>query len=247
VAPSSLVALPTEVAIEIAGHLAATLERPMDDLHSLRETCLFMRRVCSDRAVGRRVALDRFKHAMLWNKPARYAILPTRLTQVGNPKASFLTEMRVIFGETCSPQPCLDDLTRAATGEHNVVAYLVALFLYMNNGGVGDDDTTRWYVRRVEGEEQSVASGDSKPTKMRMLSNKGCQLCHEQTAKVVHQTTWRKGGELLPPTLVHGDILCTGSSCGVTKGWPQITLFCSKDCRIHREIVLFQREIGIYN
>jgi hypothetical protein len=53
----SLTALLVEVQIEIASHLATTLERPMDDLRSLRATCSSMRGICGDLAVGRRVAV----------------------------------------------------------------------------------------------------------------------------------------------------------------------------------------------
>uniref|UniRef100_K3YKZ9 F-box domain-containing protein n=1 Tax=Setaria italica TaxID=4555 RepID=K3YKZ9_SETIT len=153
--PPSLAVLPTEVAIEIIGHLAATSEQPMDDLRSLWATCSFMLRMCGDPAVGRHVALDRFSRAMLWNKPDGYDTLLASLTQVGNPEACFLTGIQVIFRETHSPRLCLDDLARAAAGGLNVAAYLVALFLYRDNGGASDDDTARRYMRRVQGEEES--------------------------------------------------------------------------------------------
>uniref|UniRef100_K3YL63 Uncharacterized protein n=1 Tax=Setaria italica TaxID=4555 RepID=K3YL63_SETIT len=153
-----------------------------------------MRRVCGDRAVSRRV-------------PARYATLLTHLTLIGNPDVCFYAKI-----------PSLYELSRAVAGGHNTEAYLVTIILYRNNGGTGDDDTTRWYVKRIEGEEDSTMSGGSGP---RMLSNKGCQL--------------------------RGDVSCAGSNGGITFGWPQKTLFCSKDCRICREIVLFQRKLGIDN
>jgi hypothetical protein len=54
----SLTALPTEVQIVIVGHLATTLEQPMDDLRSLWVTCSSMRRICGDPTVGQRLALD---------------------------------------------------------------------------------------------------------------------------------------------------------------------------------------------
>jgi len=60
--------------------------------------------------------------------------------------------------EKRSPQPCLDDLTRAADGGHNLAAYLVTILLYSHNGGAGDNNTMRWYMRRVEGEEESWAA-----------------------------------------------------------------------------------------
>ena len=68
-----------------------------------------------------------------------------------------LTVIQTIFTENHSPQPCLDYLTRAADGGHNMAAYLVAIFLYRHNGDAGDDNTARRYIRRVEGEEDSRA------------------------------------------------------------------------------------------
>jgi hypothetical protein len=81
----SLTALPIEVQIVIAGHLAATSERPMDDLRSLRMTCLSMCRFYGDPTVGRRVALDRFKHRWEWNIHTNYITILANLTQVDNP------------------------------------------------------------------------------------------------------------------------------------------------------------------
>ena len=62
--------------------------------------------------------------------------------------------------EKRSPQPCLDDLTRAADGGHNLAAYLVAILLYRHNGGAGDDDIARQCMRQVEGEEESPVAAD---------------------------------------------------------------------------------------
>jgi hypothetical protein len=36
--------------------------------------------------------------------------------------------------------------------------YLVAIFLYRHNGGVDDDNTASWYIRWIEGEEESWAA-----------------------------------------------------------------------------------------
>ena len=49
---SLLLALPDELAIEIIGHLAMTLDRPMDDVHSLWATCLSMRQIYGDPTIG---------------------------------------------------------------------------------------------------------------------------------------------------------------------------------------------------
>uniref|UniRef100_K3XS95 Uncharacterized protein n=1 Tax=Setaria italica TaxID=4555 RepID=K3XS95_SETIT len=132
VRPLSLAVLPTKVAIEIAGHHTTTLKQPMDDLLSLQVTYSFMCRVCSDCAVSQRMALDQFRRAMSWNELDGYGSLLASMTQVGNPESYFLTEIQVVFRENCSPRPCL-----------NVAANLVALFLYRDNGGTGDNDTAR--------------------------------------------------------------------------------------------------------
>ena len=61
---SLLLALPDELAIEITGHLAATSERPMDDLHSLRVTYSSMHRICGNPAISQRVALDQCRRGL---------------------------------------------------------------------------------------------------------------------------------------------------------------------------------------
>ena len=63
VAPSTpatmlLTVLPTDIQIEIAGHLAATLDSPMDDLHSLRATCSSRHCICGDPTIDRHLALN---------------------------------------------------------------------------------------------------------------------------------------------------------------------------------------------
>jgi hypothetical protein len=78
---SLLLALPTDMAIDITGYLTATLKRPMDDLRSLQVTCLFMRCICGNRAVGRRVAMDRCRRgARSWNNLNNYYALFSSLT-----------------------------------------------------------------------------------------------------------------------------------------------------------------------
>ena len=52
-----------------------------------------------------------------------------------------------VFMEKQNPWPCLDDLTRATDGGHNLATYLVALSLYRHNGDANDDDTMRLYMR----------------------------------------------------------------------------------------------------
>ena len=150
----SLTALPTNVQIEIASHLIVTSDRPMNNLYSQRATCSSMRSICGDLAVGQRLALDRFRSGRMGADPVIYYALLASLTQVGNPDACFLTWIQTIFMEKQSLQPCLDDLSRNANGGHNLAAYLVTLLLYRHNGSVGNDDTVRRYMNRVEGEEE---------------------------------------------------------------------------------------------
>ena len=99
----SLTALPIEVQIVIIGHLIVTLERPMDDLHSLWVICSSIRRICGDPAIGRRLALDRFRHRRTWDDPVDYEALLASLTQVDNLEACFLTGIQTIFMEKHSP------------------------------------------------------------------------------------------------------------------------------------------------
>jgi hypothetical protein len=117
------------------------------------------------------------------------------------------------------PRPCLDDLAHAADGGHNLAAYLVTLLLYRHNGDAGDDDTTRRYIRRVEGEEVSwaaVAGGRGGPMSW-WLSNKGCVLCRLLATEVVLRMTWGKLS-LPPPAQVRGDLSCAGDVCGYIDG-----------------------------
>jgi hypothetical protein len=82
----------------------------------------------------------------------------------------------------------------------------------------------------------------------RRLSNKRCQLCHESAANVIHETTWWRNKWTPPPPIqVHNNLPCAGGDCDVPKGWERRTLFCSEDCRLRCEIVLFEKAIGIGN
>jgi hypothetical protein len=119
------------------------------------------------------------------------------------------------------------------------VSYLYAILLYRDNGGAAADDTTKRYMRRVAG---------GGTTTSRWLSNEGCLPLHQKATRAIHSSTWRIWGEPLPPPAqVCGDQPCTrnGEDCGIDKGWLGISLFCSEDCRLHREMVQFEWSIGI--
>ena len=157
----------------------------------------------------------------------------------------------MVFEETHWPQPCLNDLTRAADGGHNLAAYLVAILLYRHNGDARDNDTMRWYMRRVEGKEELRAvevGSDGGPTS-RFLCNKGCVLCrHEAAAEVIRETRWAWAKLSLPPLAqVHGDLPSVGGACADANGWEGRAVYCSEDYRLHREFELFTWELGIRN
>jgi hypothetical protein len=219
----------------------------MDDLRSLRATCSSMRRICGDPAVDQRVAVDRCRHGVRSsNDHVNYFALLARLTQVNNLEACLLTRIQTIFAKNHSPRPCLDYLTRAATGRHNVVGYLVVIFLYRHSGDASDDNTVMRYIRRVKGEEESraAAAGGGGGQTSRQLSNKGCRLCSEATANVIHKMTWwRNKWPPLPVAQVRGDLPCSGDDCGVPKGWEQRTLFCSEDCRLRVKLFCSKRQL----
>jgi hypothetical protein len=129
----------------------------------------------------------------------------------------------------------------ATEGEHDAAAYLYAILFYRDNGGDAADDTAKRYMRRVAG-------GGS--TTSRWLSNRGCLPLREKAGRAIHSSTWRIWGEPLPPPVqVRSDQPCArnGGGCGVDKGWLGISLFCGEDCRLHREMVKFERSIGIEN
>ena len=82
----------------------------------------------------------------------------------------------------------------------------------------------------------------------RRLSNKGCWLCCKAAANVIHEMMWWHNKWLpLSSAQVHYDLPCVGGDCGAPKGWEERTLFCSEDYRLHREIILFEKAIGIGN
>jgi hypothetical protein len=81
------VVLPTEVNNDIAGHIAATSERAMDDLCSLGATSWEMCRMCKNATVGRRVALERFAIELQWNNRKGYNAFLDCLTHIRNSKA----------------------------------------------------------------------------------------------------------------------------------------------------------------
>jgi hypothetical protein len=192
----------------------------MDNLCSLQVMCSSMRHICGGPVVARCVAVD-WCRPSLSNDCVKYFTLLARLTQFGYPEACLLTGIQTVFVENHSPRSCLDYLTRITDGGHNMAAYQVTIFLYRNNGGVGDDNTVRQYKRWIEGEEESrvtVASDGGRPTS-RQLSNKGCWLCCEAVVNLIHKMMWWRNKWPPPPSAQErGDLPCAGADCGIPKG-----------------------------
>jgi hypothetical protein len=109
------------------------------------------------------------------------------LTGLGNPEAFFLSGIKAFFIENRG----YNDLWRAAAGGHDAAAYLYAILLYKDNGGVTATDTAKWYARRVAG-------GGS--TTSRWLSNEGFLPLCEKATRALHYSTWHIWGEPLPPS-----------------------------------------------
>jgi hypothetical protein len=130
----------------------------MDDLRSLRAICREMRHVCKNAAIGRCVAQERLGVELQWKDCKGYDALLDCLTCIRNPEACFFFGMDILFGENYNCRSSIAKLEEATQDRHNVAAYVASRVLYKANGGAGDDDTTRRYIRQVEGEEESATT-----------------------------------------------------------------------------------------
>jgi hypothetical protein len=101
--PTSLTALPTDLAIEITSHLAVTLEQPMYDLCNLQATCSSMRRIYGNPTISRCLSLVQFICGMTWDDSVNYETPLASLTQLGNLEACFFTGIQTLFMENHSP------------------------------------------------------------------------------------------------------------------------------------------------
>ncbi|KAF8705028.1 hypothetical protein HU200_031285 [Digitaria exilis] len=239
------------MAVEIAGHVAATSPRPMEDLRSLRASCQAMRAACSDRDVGRRVALEREAAAMRWADHDRYLAVVGILSGAGNPKACFLAGITLIFVHR-SAQQGAELLGRAAMAGHKVAAYVLGVLLYTYNADNAVDDIARRHMRQVEGDEE-VASSDDDVAIAKIISNSECVRCRAQAVEAVRQATW-KMAELPNTTTVSNMVTpeeddashrCEVSGCGAHDGWSDSAVFCSEDCRIRHECAMFISQLPL--
>jgi hypothetical protein len=156
-----------------------------------------MCRVCGHGDVGWRLSIEGTQDDIsgVWD-PTAYKAFLAMLTSLENLEACFFSRIKAVFMENRG----YNDLQCAAEGGHNAAAYLYAILIYGNNGGVAVDDTAKRYMRRVAG-------GGS--TMTRWLSNEGCLPLREKAACAIHSSTWCIWGEpLLPPAQVCGDQPC---------------------------------------
>ncbi|CAL4958071.1 unnamed protein product [Urochloa decumbens] len=231
-------ALPHDMAVEIAGHVAATSPTPVTDLGSLRASCRAMRAACGDRDVARRVALEREAGAMRWSDHERYLAVVGSLSGAGNPEACFLAGVALAFTQPQRARPGVELLGQAAKAGHRVAAYVRALLLY--NGGAGDEDDARRLIRQVEGEAAAATE--------QRKSNAECVRCREQAVEAVRQATWRMAE--LPASAVvalpEDDAdRCTVKGCGETEAWYEWAAFCSENCRIRHERGMFFSQLPL--
>ncbi|CAL4977749.1 unnamed protein product [Urochloa decumbens] len=228
-------ALPHDMAVEIAGHVAATSPTPVTDLGSLRASCRAMRAACGDRDVGRRVALEREAGAMRWSDHERYLAVVGSLSGAGNPEACFLAGVALAFTQPQRARPGVQLLGQASKAGHRVAAYVRALLLYGGGGGAADEDDARRLIRQVEGEEPAVGGvvgGCTAAAAEKRRSNAECVPCRAQAVEAVRQAMWRMAE--LPASAVvalpeDDTDRCTAKGCGKTEAWYEWAAFCSED------------------
>jgi hypothetical protein len=146
-----------------------------------------MCRVCGHGDVNLRLSIEGIRDEISWVwDPTTYRAFLAMLTGLENPEDCFFSGIKVVFMENRG----YNDLRRAAEGGHDAAAYLYAILLYRDNGGAAADDTAKRYMKWVVG-------GGS--TMSRWLRNDGCLPLRDKAARAIHSSTWRIGGEPLPP------------------------------------------------
>ncbi|TVU21977.1 hypothetical protein EJB05_31649, partial [Eragrostis curvula] len=226
-----LFGLPHDVVVEIAGHVAASSARPMDDLRSIRATCKAMNAACSDPAVARRVALEN-ETATKWDETERYRALVARLAAAGNPEACFITGMALIFVHRNAQQGAAA-LDRAAAAGHKAAAYVLGLLLYRVDGG---RDVAKQYIAQVEGD---VVDGEGQAKAK--WSNRECRRCRTQGLLALRDATWKMAGPRVRAVIAlpEDGHRCTARGCGLSEHWSGDAVFCSDGCRIRHEYAEF--------
>ncbi|KAJ1282652.1 hypothetical protein BS78_03G068300 [Paspalum vaginatum] len=243
----TLLALPHDIVVEIAGHIAASSPQPMEDICSLRATCQATHAACKEGAVGRRVALER-EHTMRWFEHDRYLALVRNLAGAGNPEACFVLGLTLVFTQGRTGLGT-DRLKRAAVAGHKAAAYVLGVLCYTN--GETRDDAKR-YIRQIEAETAPDGGGvHGHGCKAAMKTNRECIRWRDQAVHAIREVTWRMDREMVPvpvapPEDEDDGQHCEGSGCGVPDGWNSgCAVFCSEGCRIRHEYFQFFSRVSL--
>ncbi|CAO2045299.1 unnamed protein product [Urochloa humidicola] len=240
--------LPDDLAISVAGLLAASSPDPMQDLRSLRRSCKWMCQVCKSRHVAKSIPVQ---HALEWelfvvahyDRDYRNDLIG-KLAEAGNEEACFRDGLRVVFDVYQKELDCpLNNLESAADKGHNLAVYLLALCLYRRNGGAVDDEKEKELIRKLEGEDGLGAAAAGGGGVRQRWTNRACVVACLQTAVAAETYDLPYINNWVPiakPERVFAHI--AGGNCGHLPGmeqWDQSTEFCSEDCRIRFECETF--------
>ncbi|TVU21982.1 hypothetical protein EJB05_31654, partial [Eragrostis curvula] len=235
--------LPHDVVVEIAGRVAATSPRPMDDIASARASCRAMHAACTEGFVGRRVEPER-EAAMKWNERERYRAVVEHLAAAGNPEACSLAGLAIVFAADgqCDAGPAgVQCLARAAEAGHKAAAYVLGVLRY----DAGDEEDAVMYIRQVEGKDSTAGSdvdGNAAGN-----TNTECVRCQAQAEAAVREVTWNVTTlpSPAPVSLPKEGTRCTAAGCGVPQGWSSYAIFCSEACRIRHEHAQFSALVSL--
>ncbi|CAO2044974.1 unnamed protein product [Urochloa humidicola] len=240
--------LPEDLAITVAGLLAASSPDPMQDLRSLRRSCKWMCQVCKSRHVAKSIpvqhALEHELYAVAdYGRDYRNDLIG-KLAEAGNEEACFRDGVRVIFDVYRSDLVCpLDNLKSAAHKGHNLAAYMLAVCLYRRNGGAVDDEKAKELIRKLKGEDGPGAAAAGGGGVRQRWKNNTCVVARLRTAALA---------EMYDPPYIDNWVNIdkpervfahnAGGNCGhlpSTEQWDQPMEFCSEDCRIRFECETF--------
>jgi hypothetical protein len=134
-------------------------------------------------------------HLRTWNQFYDHEYY-AKLASVGNPEACFYAGMRAVFVEDHNALMLwLDMLEHSAMVDHDVATFVLSLVLHRSNSGADNDNIARWWLRKVKGDEVSLAANV-------MWKHEIC-TCHLQQAMFMLQdlARWPEPGEpsSLPP------------------------------------------------
>jgi hypothetical protein len=224
--------LPTEIAVEIAAHLAESSDFAVAEVGSLRATCKKMRQVCRMPEGWRHLAVHLLLPIGSWDLYYDNGFrqnLIINLSKVGNPVACFFLGMRVVLVEARGDLwPSLDMLKYAAKAEHQVAMNVLTVYKYRPNSGAEEDASAMELFRKIEGDDAGAGAPAT-------WANMACARLRQQallvSVNVVPLT--RRVPVQKPVSRVHR--CASRPMFGWDAAWEGRQLFCSKECRIRSE------------